>query len=86
MQRRILAKAVVNSWIFVKLIQLAGTNGYVTNQDIEQIIASVNRTDGTGRYSGDTIFRRRRTIVSWIKWLAEEIGCFRVADDTYQIV
>jgi hypothetical protein len=85
-QARILAKVVVNSWIFVKLIRHAGANGKFTDADIDTIIASVQGADGTAHYSGTTVPRRRRTIVAWIKWLAQEMGCFEVSIDGYRLI
>src|SRR5258708_23031066 len=60
---RILAKAVVNSWIFVKLIGRAGIKGIFTDTDIDAVIASVQGKDGTAHYGGTTIPPLRQTIV-----------------------
>ncbi len=85
-QTRILAKVVVNSWIFVRLIRRAGTNGIFTDTDIDAVIASVQDKGGKAHYGGTTIPRRRQTIVAWIRWLAQEIGCFKIAAGAYQAV
>jgi hypothetical protein len=85
-QTRILAKVIVNSWIFVKLISRAGIKGLFTDTDIDAVITSVQGKDGTAHYGGTTIPRRRRTIVAWIKWLAQEMGCFKIAPGVYQVV
>ncbi len=85
-QTRILAKVVVNSWIFVKLIGRAGIKGIFTDTDIDAVIASVQGKDGTAHYGGTTIPRRHRTIVAWIRWLAQEIGGFKINPDNYQLV
>lgn len=83
---RFLAKLVVNSWIFVELIQRARSRGTFSVVDIDNVIQSVRRSDGTPRYSGDTVRRRRQTIVAWIGWLAKQFGCFiEIRPHTYQI-
>lgn len=84
-QARILAKVVVNSWIFTDLIQRAGTRKTFTDTDIDAVIASVTDADGTPHYSGTTVPRRRRTIIAWIRWLAQEIGCFVISDEGYKL-
>lgn len=84
-QPRMLAKVVVNSWIFVELIRRSQANQQFTNDDIEDVISSVKTDQGTVRYSKTTVSRRRRTIVAWIRWLAQEIGCFTVSPTGYAL-
>ncbi len=84
-QPRMLAKVVVNSWIFVELIRRSQANQQFTNDDIEDVISSVKTDQGTVRYSKTTVPRRRRTIVAWIRWLAKEIGCFTVSPTGYAL-
>jgi hypothetical protein len=73
-----LAKVVVNSWIFIDLIQRAGSDKIFTNADIDAIIAGARDEKDQARYGGTTIPRRRSTVVAWIRWLAREIGCFTI--------
>lgn len=74
---RALARAVVNSWVFRDLIVRAQINGRFAVEDIDRIIGAAKMPDGQPRYSGSTIPRRRRTIVAWLRWLEQEIGCFK---------
>lgn len=80
-----LAKVVINSWIFAELIRRAGRNGLFTDADIDAMIASVKNTDGSQRYTGTRVGRRRRTIISWLRWLARELGCFAVSGSGYTL-
>lgn len=83
---RFLAKLVVNSWIFVELIQRARTRGAFSVDDIDSVIQSVQKSDGAPRYSGDTVRRRRQTIVAWIGWLTNQFGCFvEISPHTYRL-
>jgi hypothetical protein len=84
-QPRALAEAVVNSWIFVDLVKKSGASRVVTDADIEAIIATARKPDGTRRYNDTTTRRRRQTIVAWIKWLADEMGCFSIEPDGYRL-
>ncbi len=79
------AKAVVNSWIFIELIRRAGVERMFTDGDIDSVICSAEDRDGAQRYQGSTIPRRRQTITAWIKWLAEQVGCFRITDEGYHL-
>lgn len=85
-QTYLLAKVVVNSWIFIKLVYRAGAKGVFTTADIDAIIAAVPDATGAAHYSGTTVTRRRQTIVAWIRWLAQEMGCFKVNANSYQFV
>jgi hypothetical protein len=84
-QSRIFAKAIVNSWVFVELIRRAGANGLFTNGDIAEIILTARNQHGSQRYSGATIGRRRQTVIAWIKWLAQEFGCFSISPVGYKL-
>jgi len=84
-QSQFLAKSVVNSWVFIQLIQSAGLQGSFTNNDIDQVISTARKDNGTQRYTGETVPRRRQTIVAWIKWMAQEIGCFVVYGMQYHL-
>ena len=84
-QAQILAKIVVNSWIFVALIQKAGLERAFKDSDIDDVIASAKNSSGQTNYSGSTVGRRRATIVAWVKWLAREIGCFEITENEYKI-
>lgn len=75
-KRRLLALCIVNSWIFVRLIDLACQHRRAFSiEDIEEVIASVPRA-GEQRYNKTTIPRRRQTVVAWILWLSNQFGCF----------
>ncbi len=78
-QRDLIAKMVVNSWLFRKLIRIARKRGYFDLEDVENIIASVKR------YSSSTVPRRCRTIESWLNWLVEQIGCFTREGKRYRL-
>jgi hypothetical protein len=84
-QPRALAEAVVNSWIFVDLIKKVGSRRVIIDADIEALIATAKKRDGSRRYNETTTGRRRQTIVAWIKWLASEIGCFSIEPDGYHL-
>lgn len=84
-QRILFAKAIVNSQIFARLIQKAGTAHQFSDQDIDELIAGISDPDEVPRYSGTTVPRRRMTINAWLKWLAKEIGCFALEDGYYVI-
>lgn len=84
-KRTVLAKLVLNSWIFVELIELARRNGSFTQADINTIIATVHTPTGTQRYTSTTIGRRAQTIKTWLKWLTDEIGCFSRDGDNYKL-
>ncbi|MCK6581149.1 MAG: hypothetical protein L6Q98_23915 [Anaerolineae bacterium] len=76
----VLAKLIINSWIFVELIRRASKSRLFTFEDIDAVIGSLIH-GGVPRYSGTTISRRGKTIKAWIAWLAQEIGCFAVEGD-----
>lgn len=80
-QQLFMAKAIVNSWFFRKLIHIAKNKGYFTNADIEQVIISTKKRDGSQRYTATTVPRRIRTLASWAKWLAENLSCFKVTEN-----
>ncbi len=84
-QRRMLAQVVVNSWLFGELIQRFPAQQQFTDADLEAVIASVKTDRGMVRYSGTTVARRRRTIAAWIRWLAQEFGCFTVSPTGYAL-
>lgn len=73
---QLLAKIVINSWIFVDLVTRVydNTNGF-TRDDVEAVVLS------TGKYSGTTVGRRAKTIIAWVNWLSDKIGCFEVSDE-----
>ena len=79
-QQTYIAKVVVNSWVFRALIKRMRRKGYVTEDDVDAVIASAKNPDGTPHYSHTTISRRRQTIMSWTRWLTEQIGCFAIVD------
>ena len=85
-QQFFVAKIIINSWYFRKLIHIAKNRGHFTNVDIVQIIMSVKKNDGSQRYTTTTIPRRLKTIVSWTKWLADEFSCFEIADGEYRLI
>ena len=85
-QQLFIAKTIVNSWYFRELIHIAKNRGYFTKTDIQRIIVSVKKADGSQRYTTTTVPRRHRTIVSWTKWLADEFSCFKIADNEYRLV
>jgi len=85
-QLRMLAKLVVNSWIFRELLSRAAKRGYFTLEDIEEIIRSVRARDGSKRYSGTTISRRRQTIVSWARWLAGQFQILREENGKFALL
>jgi hypothetical protein len=73
-RRELLARAVVNSWVLRALIERGEP---ITRALIETVIGELRGKSGRPRYSGSTIGRRARTIEAWLRWLAEEVGCFR---------
>ncbi|MBK8027293.1 MAG: hypothetical protein IPK19_39345 [Chloroflexi bacterium] len=77
----IFAKLIVNSWIFVELVERAQKRRNFTFNDIDDVIGGVRTLSGESRYSGSTVPRRRRTILSWVEWLVDEIGCFSLQGD-----
>jgi hypothetical protein len=76
---------VVNSWIFIELIEQAGPDKVITDADIERIISSIQTPDGSQRYTSSTVPRRRQTITAWMKWLSQEIGCFEIVEGGYAL-
>ena len=79
-QQTYIAKVVVNSWVFRALIKRTRRKGYFTEDDVDTVIASARNPDGSPHYSHTTILRRRQTILQWVHWLTEQIGCFVIAD------
>ncbi len=79
-QQTFIAKVVVNSWAFRALIKRMRRKGYFVEDDVDAVIASAKKPDGTPHYSHTTISRRRQTVMSWTHWLTEQIGCFAIAD------
>ena len=71
-----LAKLIVNSWIFQALNDQARAKGSFDSSDIERVLAEAQDEHGKPRYSGSTIPRRRGTIVAWLRWLADTVGCY----------
>lgn len=84
-QRTYMAKLVVNSWIFRKLIGIARRRGHFSVGDIEAVIAEVQRRDGGRRYEGTTVRRRRQTVLAWARWLTEHVGCFTEEDGRFYL-
>lgn len=80
-RREHIVKATVNSWVFRELVNQARSKGFFDGADIEMLIRSVQR-DGKPRYTGTTVGRRRATIESWVRWLAEEFECFEEEQGT----
>jgi hypothetical protein len=76
-QARALARAIVNSWVFRELVGRAQANGKFTIGDVDQVITDAIGKEGKPRYGGSTVHRRRQTIVAWLRWLEQEIGCFK---------
>ncbi len=79
-RRRLLAKAVANSWI---LLDRWRAGEPVTAAAIERAIAAVPGPRHRPRYSGATLQRRTRTQLAWLRWLAAEVGCVREVGDTF---
>lgn len=73
-RRRWLASAVVNSWIIADLVRRAAP---IDDAAIRDVILSAPGQDGGPRYNPTTAARRAKTIAAWLRWLAEEVGCFR---------
>ena len=80
-QQLFIAKLVVNTWLFKELLRKAKRKGYFTKQDVDNLIADVNIGDGSKRYSSSTIGRRAITIMSWVRWIAEELKSFIIEAD-----
>jgi len=80
-----IAKLIVNSWIFRAIIDLARTKRSFTNREIDEVIRSAKKEDGTSRYSKSTVTRRRKTIIAWIRWLAQEFSVFTCKNDEYHL-
>ncbi len=84
-QQDILVKSVINSWIFVELISTHDSSKIIANAEIEHLIASVTKPDGSPRYSSSTIPRRRQTITAWLNWLETEIGCVKSVEGGHRL-
>jgi hypothetical protein len=76
-RRELLARAVVNAWV---LRELLDRGERITRSTIEAVIADTPGPGGRPRYSGTTVARRAKTIWAWLRWLADEVGCFRSDD------
>lgn len=85
-QSRVLAKAVVNSWIVAGLVELALQKGAFTVSDIDALIQRVRGQAGQPHYTGQTVSRRRQTIKAWLRWLADEMGCFSIEGPVYRLL
>ena len=70
------AKLIVNSWIFQELNALARAHGSFSATDIEHVLTKAQDGHGKPRYSGSIIPRRRGTIIAWVRWLANTVGCY----------
>jgi hypothetical protein len=79
-RRELLARAVVNSWLVRDLL---ASGEPITRARLHAAVAALVRRDGQPRYSGSTVVRRARTLESWLRWLADEVGCFRREGGTY---
>jgi hypothetical protein len=79
-QQTFIAKVIINSWVFRELVKRIRRKGFFTVDDVDSVIALARKPDGTQHYSHTTIPRRRQTILQWINWLTEQIGCFAIAD------
>jgi len=84
-QQTFIARLVMNSWVFREVIKRARRKGYFTITDIEEVIATAQTRGKQQRYTSTTIPRRRQTIVSWVTWLADQIGCFQIDGDKYRL-
>jgi hypothetical protein len=80
-QQLFIAKLVINSWFFKGLLRKAKRKGYFTKLEVEDLIADVNMDDGSKRYSKTTIGRRTISIMSWVRWISEELKSFVIEDD-----
>lgn len=83
-QAKAFAKIIINSWIFLDLIELAETKGVFTDDDIDAVIHRVTNPQGVQRYSEIKLRRTRKIVIEWLQWLAVEFGCFTVSSDGYQ--
>jgi hypothetical protein len=79
------AKLVANSWVFREMIRRARRKRYFTIEDVEGVIAMAKAPGKQQRYTRTTVSRRRQTIVSWVEWLADQIGCFQFDDGRYRL-
>ena len=84
-KRGFVAKLVVNSWVFNKLITRARRRGEFSYEDVDAVIAMATKPDNQQRYTKSTISRRRRTIIAWIKWLTEQLGVFEREGNKYRL-
>lgn len=82
-----IARLIVNSWIFQMLNARARRMGFFTAQDIERVLTEAENERGEQRYTHTTIPRRRRTVVAWLKWLADQAGCYAwdVGKETFEL-
>jgi hypothetical protein len=85
-KRVMLARSIVNSWIFANLIDRARRrpSAAFSLPDVDDVIASV-RLRGNQRYTSSTIPRRRQTIVAWIRWLSQQFACFEVRGSEFRL-
>ncbi len=79
-RRALLARAVVNSWVVVSALRRGGP---VTAELLAAVIADVPGPGGGRRYNPTTARRRVKTLLAWLRWLADEVGCFRLEGDRY---
>ncbi len=84
-QREFIAKLIVNSWIFKKLVDAARRKVWFSHEDVETIIATAKMPDNRQRYTKSTVSRRRRTIIAWTNWLSEQLGVFKREGGKYRL-
>jgi hypothetical protein len=85
-QQAFIAKLIINSWVFRELIKRTRRRKYFTANDVDDVIAAARTKDGKEqRYTSTTIPRRRRTIIAWAKWLADQLKCFTIAEDKFYL-
>jgi len=80
-QQLFIAKLVINTWFFKKLLRRAKRKGYFTILDIQDLIGTVEKESGDKRYTKSTVGRRIKTIVSWTRWISEEFKSFVIEQD-----
>ena len=78
-----LAKLIINSWVFRGIIALTYRRGFFTLQDIEEVIKTARTSEEEPRYTQSTVKRRRRTVIAWVNWLAEQLQVFAYEDNAY---
>ena len=73
------AKAINEFALFKECMNVLRAKGSLNSRDIEAIIAR------SSNLSGSTIPRRARSIESWLRWVAQKTGTYKVQGYVFEI-